>query len=162
MNDKIIVIGCPGSGKSTFSRKLSEKINIPVYHLDNLYWNPDKTTVSSEIFDQRLSEVMKKDRWIIDGNFSRTLEVRLSECDTVFFLDLPADICLQSVRDRIGTVREDIPWVETEEDEEFMDYIRSFQETNIPVMKALFEKYPDKEYIVFKDRCAVQNYIESI
>ena len=160
--NKILVIGCPGSGKSTFARALGEKINVPVYHLDNLYWNADKTTVESNEFDIRLREVLKNDRWIIDGNFSRTMETRLKHADTVYFLDLPSDVCLESVRNRIGTVRPDIPWVEEAEDEEFMDYIRNFSETRTPKIMELFALYPDKEYIVFKARYDVERYIDEL
>ncbi len=162
MKNKIIVVGCPGSGKSTFSRELSEKTGIEVYHLDNLYWNSDKTTVDAEEFDRRLWEIMKKDSWIIDGNFSRTMEIRLKEADAVYFFDLPVEVCLESVRKRIGTIRVDIPWVEEEEDEEFMEYIRNFPHTHIPRMKELFGKYPQKQYIVFKTREESEKYLRSL
>ena len=85
---KILVIGCPGSGKSTFSRRLRDRTWLPLYPLDLLWHRPDKTTVSEAEFDAALAEILRKDRWIIDGNFSRTLERRLEECDTVFLFDL--------------------------------------------------------------------------
>ncbi len=159
---KILIIGSPGSGKSTFSLKLSEKTGIKVYHLDNLYWNADKTNVERDVFDMRLTEVLEKESWIIDGNYSRTMEMRLEKADIVFFLDLPAEICLESARKRIGTVRVDIPWVEEEEDEEFMEYIRTFSEMKAPQIRELFEKYPDKEYIIFNTREDVDKYIEEL
>ena len=159
---KIIVIGCPGSGKSTFSRKLSEKINIPVYHLDNLYWNPDKTTVSSEIFDQRLSEVMKKDRWIIDGNFSRTLEVRLSECDTVFFLDLPTDVCINGIEVRKGKPRPDMPWIENgESDEDFLSFVKEYNKESRPRVLALLRQYADRRIVVFHSHDEIDEFCRS-
>ena len=65
---RIIVIGCPGSGKSTFSRALHSITGIPLYHLDMLYWNPDKTIVEKTVFLQRLSRVLREESWIIDGN----------------------------------------------------------------------------------------------
>ena len=83
--NKIIVIGCPGGGKSTFSKRLHKITKIPLYHLDMLYWNEDRTTVSREVFDQRLYKVMAEPVWIIDGNYQRTMETRLEKCDTVFF-----------------------------------------------------------------------------
>lgn len=91
---KIIVIGCPGSGKSTFSQELHKKTNIPLYHLDMLFWNADKTTVEKSVFLERLNELLDKDEWILDGNFNSTMELRMSRCDTVIFLDYPPDICL--------------------------------------------------------------------
>ena len=86
---KVIVIGCPGSGKSTFSRALSQKTDLPLFHLDMLYWNADRTTVEKSVFLSRLSEILSLDKWIIDGNYNRTVEMRLKECDTVFLFDLP-------------------------------------------------------------------------
>ena len=84
---KVIVIGCPGSGKSTFSRALHNITGVSLYHLDMLYWNADRTTVSKEVFRARLAEIIAKDSWIIDGNYGSTLELRMQACDTVVFLD---------------------------------------------------------------------------
>ena len=72
---KVIVIGCPGSGKSTFARELHDKTGIPLYHLDMMYWNADKTTVEKRVFLELLSAVLEKDEWIIDGNYGFTMEL---------------------------------------------------------------------------------------
>lgn len=149
---KVIVIGCPGSGKSTFSRALSQITGLPLTHLDMLYWNADKTTVERSVFLERLSTVLQKDAWIIDGNYSSTMELRMQECDTVFFLDYPADICLQGVKDRQGKPRSDMPWVETEEDTEFLEYIQNFYKENRPQVLELLQKYSHKTIYVFQNR----------
>ena len=149
---KVMVIGCPGSGKSTFSRALSQITGLPLTHLDMLYWNADKTTVERSVFIERLSEVLQKDAWIIDGNYSSTMELRMQECDTVFFLDYPADICLQGVKDRRGEPRPDMPWVETEEDTEFLEYIQNFYKENRPQVLELLQKYSHKAIYVFHNR----------
>ena len=115
---KVIVIGCPGAGKSTFARKLRNATNLPLYYLDMLWHKEDKTNISREEFDTKLKDVLKKDKWIIDGNYLRTLEMRLKECDTVFLLDYPLEVCLDGAKSRIGKKREDMPWVESELDEE--------------------------------------------
>ena len=57
---KVIVIGCPGSGKSTFSRALHEIVGIPLYHLDMMYWNADRTTVEKSVFLERLHAQFKE------------------------------------------------------------------------------------------------------
>lgn len=149
---KVIVIGCPGSGKSTFSRALSQISGLPLTHLDMLYWNADKTTVERSVFIERLSEVLQKDAWIIDGNYGSTMELRMQECDTVIFLDYPADICLQGVRNRQGKPRPDMPWVETEEDTEFLEYIQNFYKENRPQVLELLQKYSHKNIYVFQNR----------
>ena len=109
---KVIVIGCPGSGKSTLSRALHQATGIPLFHLDMMYWIEDRKVVEKSVFRARLSETLQKDTWIIDGNYGSTMELRLQACDTVIFLDYPPEICLEGVRQRRGKPRSDIPLVE--------------------------------------------------
>ena len=126
--EKIMVIGSPGAGKSTFSRKLRDVTGLPLYYLDTIWHKPDRTNISREEFDEKLMDIVKEDRWIIDGNYQRTLKKRLERCDTVFFLDYPLEVCLEGAAGRIGKKREDLPWLETELDEEFRQYIIDFSE----------------------------------
>ena len=149
---KVIVIGCPGSGKSTVSRALHNKTGIPLYHLDMMYWNADKTTVEKSVFLERLSDVLEKDEWIVDGNYDSTMELRMVACDTVIFLDYPLDVCLDGIRERRGKPRSDMPWIETEEDEEFIEFIRNYNEQQKPKVIELFEKYSDKNIIILESR----------
>ncbi len=161
--EKVIIIGCAGSGKSTLARELRDRTGLPLYYLDQIWHKPDKTTVSREEFDEKLAEIMQKDRWIIDGNYSRTLGVRLRECDTVFFFDLPTKVCLDGAAARIGTKREDLPWLEEEFDEEFRQWIMNFRENNLPKLYRLLEEYgKDKEVVIFKSRDEVNNYLKTI
>ena len=125
---------------------------MPLTHLDMLFWNEDKTTVEKDVFLQRLQAVLGQAEWILDGNFSSTLELRVQECDTVFFLDYPVEVCLAGVRSRIGTVRADIPWMETEEDPEFMEYIRNFSGGHREQILQLLDKYQGKEIHIFTTR----------
>ena len=94
---RIMVTGCPGSGKSTFSLKLHEKTGLPLYHLDNIWWKPDRTHVTREEFDAALASILEKDEWIIDGSYSRTFEPRIKASDTVILLDYDTDVCIQRV-----------------------------------------------------------------
>ena len=149
---KVIVIGCPGSGKSTVSRALHNKTGIPLYHLDMMYWNADKTTVEKSVFLKRLSVVLEKDEWIIDGNYGSTMELRMAVCDTVIFLDYPLDVCLDGIKERRGKPRSDMPWIETEEDAEFIEFIKNYNEQQKPKVLELFKKHSDKNIIIFKSR----------
>lgn len=159
---KIMVIGSPGAGKSTFARKLQKKTHLPLYYLDMLWHRADKTNVSREEFDARLGEILQKDAWIIDGNYQRTLEMRLQACDTVFLLDFPLEICLAGVKSRIGKPREDMPWIETEFDAEFKQWILDFPTNQLPQIYALLEKYKEnKEIIIFKSRKVADAYFEN-
>lgn len=159
---KIIVIGCPGSGKSTFSRALSEKTGISVYHLDMMYWNENKTTVEKSVFLDRLSSVLSFDEWIVDGNFSSTMELRIAACDTVIFLDLPVDVCIEGIRERLGKPRSDMPWIETEEDAEFIEFVRSFESQVRPTIIKLLEKYSDKMIVIFKTRQQMNDWLQEL
>ena len=149
---KIIVIGCPGSGKSTVSRALHNKTGIPLYHLDMMYWNADKTTVEKSVFLERLSVVLEKDEWIIDGNYGSTMELRMAASDTVIFLDYPLDVCLDGIKERRGKPRSDMPWIETEEDAEFIEFIKSYNEQQKPKVLELLKKYSDKNIIILESR----------
>ena len=159
---KVIVIGCPGSGKSTFSRALAEKTGLPLYPLDQMYWNADKTTVDRSKFLERLTAVITSDAWILDGNYASTMEMRLAACDTAFFLDYPTELCLDGVRRRRGTVHADLPWVETEEDAEFMQFIRRFCEVERPRVLALLESYKRKRIVIFQTREEAEQFLKRI
>ncbi len=159
---KVIVIGSPGSGKSTFSRALRDKTDIPLYYLDIIYHKSDRTTVSKEAFDSRLCEILEKDSWIIDGHYSRTLDMRLEKCDTVFLFNLPKKVCLDSVTHRIGTRREDMPWIEESFDEEFYSYIENFPETTLPKIFEKLEKHRERlEIHIFHSRNESESYLKS-
>ena len=150
---KIIVIGCPGSGKTTFAEKLNEKVGFNLFYLDAIWHKPDRTHISREDFDARLGEILALDRWIIDGNYSRTLERRIEACDTVIWFDLPTEVCLEGVRERRGKPRIDMPWVETEEDPEFIELIKKYNDEQRPKVLSLLEKYRSgREIIVFRSR----------
>ena len=156
---KVIVIGCPGSGKSTFSRALRDKTGLPLYHLDMIWHKPDRTNVSREEFDSVLSDILETDEWRIDGNYGRTLETRVRYCDTVFLLDFPTEVCLSGVEARIGLKREDMPWVEEEFDSEFREWIINFPKEKLPQIYELTETYKNKNIITFKTREEIQKYL---
>ena len=159
---KIIVIGCPGSGKSTFARDLHNKTGIPLYHLDMMYWNADKTTVEKSVFLERLSCAMEQDAWIIDGNYASTMELRMAACDTVIFLDYPREVCLAGIKERRGKPRGDMPWVECEEDAEFVEFIKSYGDRQKPKVLELLKRYGDKSIIVFESRAQADEFLSRL
>ncbi len=159
---KVIVIGCPGSGKSTFARMLHEKTGLPLYHLDLMYWRADRTTVDKVVFRQRLRSTIEKEEWIIDGNYGSTMDMRMEACDTVFFLDYSLEVCLAGVEDRRGKCRPDMPWVETEGDEEFIAFIKNYSTDSRPKVLELLGRYSDKNIVIFKTRAEADAFLETM
>ena len=160
---KVIVIGCPGSGKTTFAQALQKRTDLPLFHLDAIWHKPDRTHISREDFDARLSEIGGLDGWIIDGNYSRTLEMRMSLCDTVILFDLPTEVCLEGAVARLGQTRPDVPWVDTELDPRFQAEIEAFPEKNLPRIYALLEQYGEgRETVIFRSREQAEEYLGNL
>ena len=157
---KIIVIGCPGSGKTTFAEKLHKCMGFPLFHLDAIWHKPDRTHISREEYDQRLAEILELEEWIIDGNYSRTLEVRMQASDTIFLFDLPTEVCIQGATDRLGKARYDVPWIDTELDPKFKQEIEEFPEKTLPRIYELLDKYKEnKQVVIFKSRMQADEYL---
>ena len=160
---KIIVIGCPGAGKSMFSRNLSNVMHLPVYHIDMLYHKKDGTHITKKELEEKLKNKFQNDECIIDGNYQRTLEMRLKECNTVFLLDFPTEICLEGAKSRIGKKRDDLPWIEKELDANFEQSIVKFANEKLPQIYELLNKYKEKcNIIIFKSRQEADNYITQL
>ena len=160
---RTVVIGCSGSGKSVFSRKLRDDTVLSLYYLDMIWHKPDGTNISREEFDKQLDSIISRDSWIIDGNYQRTLETRIKACDTVFLFDLPTEICIEGALSRIGKKREDMPWFENELDPEFRQWIESFRANQLPEVYRLLEKYKNnREIVVFRTREQANKFIEKL
>lgn len=118
-------------------------------------------TVSTEEFDTALSEIMNHDRWILDGNYLRTLPMRLEKADTIFIFDLPLDVCLSGAIERLGKERVDMPWKDDVLDEEFCQWITDFPETQLPIINLLLESY-NGNVVRFTSRREADEYIERL
>lgn len=94
---RIMVVGCSGAGKSTFSRRLGAALGLPVTHLDRLFWRPGWTLAPEDEFHAAQQEIVESDAWVIDGNYGASMHLRLPRADTVVFLDFPRRVCLRRV-----------------------------------------------------------------
>lgn len=159
--ERVIIIGCPGSGKSTFARKLRDKTGLPLYYLDMIYHLPDKTDLDKEEFEQKILEITSTKRWIIDGCYFDNIEPRVKASDTIFFFDLPSSICLENVKKRAGVKREDFPWIEDINDEKFHNYILNFNDTYRDRILKMLDNNPDKEIITFHHLSDTDKYLKS-
>ena len=153
---KILILGCGGAGKSTFAREMGERLTLPVVHLDKLWWLPGWVERDREEFDKMLVDELKKPAWVMDGNFKRTLEMRLCACDAAVFLDIPTEICLKSVYARVetyrGKTRPDMTeGCEERADDEFKDWILNYG-ASVRGEMLLSLSQSEKPYFVFKSR----------
>ena len=162
LSNKIIIIGCTGSGKSTFATKLQKTLGLPLVHLDNVWWKPDRTHISREEFDKKLEEILSGDRWIMDGFYNRTLERRIEACEIVIFLDYDEQTCMQGIAERVGQKREDIPWVENSLDPELVELIKNFFAKGREECHGLLEKHNEKTAYVFKTRAQADEWLNRL
>lgn len=167
--NKVIVIGNCGSGKSTFSVALAKATGLPLVHLDKLGWRGNFERVPKDEFDKILSEELEKDKWIIDGNYNRTIKQRLDKCDTVFYFDLPTYVCLYSVIKRYfkyrNSARPDMAEnCKDKFDLNFYLFICTYKIKHGKRIKALLDnaKSDGVDVIIFKSRKQVNKYINDI
>ena len=167
MMERIIIIGCGGAGKSTLARQLGEALELPVVHLDKLFWRPGWVQVPQEEFDELVRREMEKDRWIIDGNFNRTLPQRLAYCDTVIYLDFNRFTCLMGVLKRFlttyGTVRPDMgegcpEWI----DFEFLKWVWNFNKNKRQRNYDLLRQATHAQILILKNRHSVRRFLRTV
>ena len=165
--ERIVIIGCGGSGKSTLARQLGEKLNIPVVHLDKLWWKPNWVESSREEFDAKLAQELAKPRWIMDGNFNRTMPKRVARCDTIIYLDFSRFACLLGVLKRVittyGKVRPDMGDGCPERfDWEFLKWVWNFNKNKRDTYYKLLNEVQGVETIVLKNRRMVKRFLKSL
>ena len=162
LGKRIIIVGCPGSGKSSLAKRLHMRTGLPLFHLDNVWWKADRTHITEEEFDKRLHTILQGEEWIIDGDYSRTYEPRLLACDTVIFLDLSVEECMKGIMERVGKARADIPWTEQQPDPELVELVSRYPADNRPILYDLIGKYPDKQLFVFRTRAQTEAWLSGI
>ena len=162
IGNRIIVLGCPGSGKSTFARALAARTGLPLIHLDSVWWRADGSHISRDEFDRALSELLAGEKWIMDGDYSRTYEVRLRAADTVIFLDYPEDVCMAGIVGRLGEERPDMPWTESALYPELVAMVKNYARDNRPVLLDLLRRYADRQVLVFTDRTRADRWLSEL
>lgn len=165
--ERIVIIGCGGAGKSTLARQLGEKLGIPVVHLDKLFWNPGWVEKSQEEFDVLHRQELAKEKWIMDGNFNRTMPQRIARCDTVIYLDFSRIACLLGVLKRVlttyGKVRPDMGEGCPERiDFEFLKWVWSYNKNKRERNYKLLNEAQHAETIVLKNRRAVRKFLAQL
>lgn len=165
--ERIIILGCGGAGKSTLARQMGEVTGIPVVHLDRLWWRENWQHISPEAFDRLVAIEAAKPRWIIDGNYNRTISNRLEKCDTAIYLDFPRWLCLLGIAKRIltsyGRVRPDMgPGCPEQFDWEFLQWVWNFNKNFRAELYDLLNHAENIQVIVLKNRSQVRKFRNSL
>lgn len=165
--ERILIIGCGGAGKSTLARQLGEKLDLPVVHLDSIFWLPGWVEMEREAFDDRVRQELEKPKWIIDGNYNRTMPTRIAKCDTVIYLDFSRFACLLGVLKRVitnhGKVRPDMGAGCPERfDLDFLKWVWRFNKNKRECYYRLLNEAEGIETIVLKNRRMVRRFLKSL
>ena len=165
--ERILIIGCGGAGKSTLARQLGKRTGLPVVHLDQLFWHPGWVESTKDEIDAKIMEELGKPRWIMDGNYNRTLPMRLEKCDAVIYLDFSRVACMFGVLKRIlttyGTVRPDMAEGCPERfDLDFLKWVWNFNKSKREKYYRLLNETDGIEKIVLKNRRAVKRFLQSL
>lgn len=162
---KIAVIGCGGAGKSTFSRRLSEILKIPVCHLDKLFWKPGWTPTPNDEWDDLIKNLVSKEEWILDGNYGRTMDIRLANADTIIFLNMPMYLCIYRIIKRRlmynGTSRPDMNEGCPEKlDINFIKWVWGYNKNKKPEILSKLNKFSNqKNIIIFNNSSEIDSFI---
>ncbi|WP_047982342.1 DNA topology modulation protein [Ornithinibacillus contaminans] len=165
---RIAIIGSGGSGKSTFARKLGEKLQINVYHLDALFWNPGWVGVPKDEQRQIQQRLVAEEAWIIDGNYGGTMDIRLNKADTIIFLDISRFICLYRVVKRNiqyrNAARPDMgEGCEERLDVDFLKWVWQYPKAKRPgVLDKIRKLTTEKEVIILQSPRQVEQFLQVI
>ena len=166
--NRIIVIGSAGSGKSTLSQKLGKVLSLPVVHLDRHYWRPNWLATPNEEWDEFLVEAASRDQWIMDGNYTRTLSIRLQAANAVVFMDMPRLLCIyRIIKRRIqyhGKTRPDLNEECPEKiDWAFFSWVWNFKKRSRPRIVDMLEQVKgNKEVVTLRTRKEVKAFIAEL
>jgi adenylate kinase family enzyme len=165
---KILVIGCCGAGKSTFSKKLQAILELELIHLDQYYHKPNWEEPKKVEWEKRVNNLVQKPSWIMDGNYSETMDIRIKNADTIIYLDYPILKCFWRVIKRVfkynGIQRSDMAnGCKEEFDLEFLYFVLMF---NIRFRKEILTKLnlvkDKKEVCVFKTDKQADKFLAQI
>ena len=163
------MIGSGGAGKSVFSRALAAQTGLPVIHLDVEYWGPGWQPMQpEERWEARVRELVARERWILDGNFGGTMDIRLAEADTVVFLDIPRLVCLtaaiwRSIQYRNRERPDMTPGNKERFDPAFLRWIWGYPQTRRPGILRQLDALPSTTTVVrLTSRRAMREWLASV
>lgn len=164
---KILIIGCSGAGKSTLSKQLAKKWDLPLVHLDSLYWTEGWVPAPKDEFIKKVKMKLEEDQWIIDGNFNSTLERRIKYADLIIFLDFSRMTCIFRVLKRVwlhrGKTRDDMaPGCNERLDWEFLRFVWNFPKKVRPtILHVLSDASQDKDLCIIRNPKELNTLLKS-
>lgn len=164
---RVLVIGSSGAGKSTFAKRLGEATGLKVIHLDKLFWSPNWVEMPKDQWREKVVQTLEaSDSWIIDGNYSGTLEMRLKKCDTVIFLDMPRIVCVWRILKRVAfyhkSTRPDMAdGCDEKFDWQFVKWTWSYPTRSKPKVESLL-KNSQKNVIRLKSKKEIEGFFADL
>lgn len=165
---RIAIIGSGGAGKSTFARSLGSILPLPVIHLDKLFWKPDWTPTPEQEMDRLMEELVAGEQWIIDGNYGRTMDIRLQAADTIIFLDYPTRVSLfRALKRRVryhAATRPDMGEGCPEKiDWQFIQWILHYRRDKRPAVMQKLESYKSsKQILIFHSPKQLKQFLKQL
>ena len=161
--ERVLILGSPGAGKSTFARRLAERSGLPLVHLDQHYWQTGWIEPDPDAWHETIKRLLTQPRWIMDGDYGGTLDMRLREADAVFFLDMPRWLCILRVLKRVATTygrtRPDLAEGCPERfDWEFLKYVWSYPYKRRPGLVAKLGRFKG-QILAFRTSREIERYL---
>ena len=165
---RIAIVGPGGAGKSTLARRMGERLGLPVHHLDALHWRPGWVETPIDEWRQVQRELVRGERWIMDGNYGGTVEIRLAAADTIVFLDFPRRVALwRAFKRRLryrGRSRPDMAEGCPEQlSPEFVLWLWNWPKTSRPKLIGKIEKHGARvRRVVLRSPAEVERFLASL
>jgi adenylate kinase family enzyme len=165
---RVAVIGSGGAGKSVFSTELARRTGLPVVHLDREFWRSGWVPMDDDPWHARVRELVAADRWIMDGNYSRTMDLRFARADTVVFLDIPRLVCVgaviaRSIRYRKGTRPDMADGNDERLDRAFLGWIWNYPKRQRPeILQKLGALPPTTNVARLTSRRAMREWLDAV
>ena len=162
--NKISIIGGSGSGKSTLADILSKELDIPAIHLDAINYNANWVEIDKNERDSIISAKSNDERWIIDGNYNKTLKERLEKADLIIWLDYSTFAHLKGVFKRIikniNKERPDIPGCKERINFTFIKYVATYNKKKRPKILELLNDIPSDKLLIFKKQKDLNGWLK--